>query len=153
MSAGKESACNAGDPGLVAWLGRSPGEGIGYPVHYSWKKKTKLYVYSITFMHQHLTMHLSSQMIHFLFTKSFSCMKISVLSQNTKMHQFKNKDESLVFKNQFECSGVNCIIAAIHTCQKSLISLKQKTKPTDLKTISVSEYPTIFFFPLWLIIS
>ena len=28
-SAGKESACNAGDPGLSPGLGRSPGEGIG----------------------------------------------------------------------------------------------------------------------------
>ena len=31
-SAGKESACNAGDLGLVPGLGRSPGEGIGYPL-------------------------------------------------------------------------------------------------------------------------
>ena len=29
-SAGKESACNAGDPGLIPGLGRSPGDGIGY---------------------------------------------------------------------------------------------------------------------------
>ena len=35
-SAGKESACNAGDPGSIAGLGRSPGEGIGYPLQYSW---------------------------------------------------------------------------------------------------------------------
>ena len=35
-SAGKESACNAGDPGLIPGLGRSPGEGIGYPFQYSW---------------------------------------------------------------------------------------------------------------------
>ena len=35
-SAGKESACNAGDPGLIHGLGRSPGEGIGYPLQYSW---------------------------------------------------------------------------------------------------------------------
>ena len=35
-SAGKESACNAGDTGSVPRLGRSPGEGIGYPLHYSW---------------------------------------------------------------------------------------------------------------------
>ena len=35
-SAGKESACNAGDPGLIPGLGRSPGEGIGYPLQYSW---------------------------------------------------------------------------------------------------------------------
>ena len=34
-SAGKESACNAGDPGLIPGLGRSPGEGKGYPLQYS----------------------------------------------------------------------------------------------------------------------
>ena len=31
-----ESACNAGDPGLTPGLGRSPGEGTGYPLEYSW---------------------------------------------------------------------------------------------------------------------
>ena len=31
-SAGKESACNAGDTGLIPGSGRSPGEGIGYPL-------------------------------------------------------------------------------------------------------------------------
>ena len=35
-SAGKESTCNAGDPGLIPGLGRSPAEGIGYPLQYSW---------------------------------------------------------------------------------------------------------------------
>ena len=35
-SAGKESACNGGDPSSIPGSGRSPGEGIGYPLHYSW---------------------------------------------------------------------------------------------------------------------
>ena len=35
-SVGKESACNAGDPGSIPGLGRSAGEGIGYPLQYSW---------------------------------------------------------------------------------------------------------------------
>ena len=35
-SVGKESACNAGDPGLTPGSGRSTGEGIGYPLQYSW---------------------------------------------------------------------------------------------------------------------
>ena len=34
-SAGKDSACNAADPGLTPGLGRSPGEGRGYPLQYS----------------------------------------------------------------------------------------------------------------------
>ena len=35
-SESKESACNAGDPDSIPGLGRSPGEGIGYPLQYSW---------------------------------------------------------------------------------------------------------------------
>ena len=35
-SADKESTCNAGDPGSVPGSGRPPGEGMGYPLQYSW---------------------------------------------------------------------------------------------------------------------
>ena len=35
-SAGKESVCNAEDPGSIPGSGRSPGEGIGYPLQNSW---------------------------------------------------------------------------------------------------------------------
>ena len=35
-SVGKESACNAGDHGSIPGSKRSPGEGIGYPLQYSW---------------------------------------------------------------------------------------------------------------------
>ena len=35
-SVGKESACNAGDPGSIPGLGRSTGEELGYPLQCSW---------------------------------------------------------------------------------------------------------------------
>ena len=35
-SVGKESTCKVGDPGLISGLGRSAGEGIGYPLQCSW---------------------------------------------------------------------------------------------------------------------
>ena len=35
-SVGKESACNARDPGSIPGSGRSTGEGIGYPLQYPW---------------------------------------------------------------------------------------------------------------------
>ena len=35
-SVGEESACNAGDPSSTPGSGRSTGEGIGYPLQYSW---------------------------------------------------------------------------------------------------------------------
>ena len=39
-SAGKESACNVGDLGLIHGLGRSSGEGKGYPFQYSGQKNS-----------------------------------------------------------------------------------------------------------------
>ena len=33
---GKESVCNEADPGWIPGSGRSPGEGIGYSLQYSW---------------------------------------------------------------------------------------------------------------------
>ena len=39
-SAGKESACHAGDLGSISGLGRSPGEGKGYPLQYSGLKNS-----------------------------------------------------------------------------------------------------------------
>ena len=41
--AGKESTCNAGGLGLIPGLGRSPGEGKGYPVQYSGLENSGLY--------------------------------------------------------------------------------------------------------------
>ena len=35
-SVGKESTCNAGNPGSIPGLERSAGEGIDYPLQYSW---------------------------------------------------------------------------------------------------------------------
>ena len=38
-SVGKESACNAGDLGLIPQSGRSAGEGLDYPLQYSWASR------------------------------------------------------------------------------------------------------------------
>ena len=40
-SAGKESACNVGDLGSMSGLGRSLGEGKGYPLQYSGLENSK----------------------------------------------------------------------------------------------------------------
>ena len=48
-SAGKESTCNAGDLGSIPGLGRSPGEGEGYPFQYSGLKNSMCFiVYGVT---------------------------------------------------------------------------------------------------------
>ena len=48
-SAGKESSCNVEDLGLILGLGRSPGEGKGYPLLYSGLENSMDYrVYGVT---------------------------------------------------------------------------------------------------------
>ena len=43
-SAGKESACNSGDLVSIPGLGRSPGEGKGYPLQYSGLENSMYYI-------------------------------------------------------------------------------------------------------------
>ena len=55
-SAGKESACNAGDLGVIPGLGRSPGEGKGYPLQYSGLENSMdCIVHGVTKSHTQLT--------------------------------------------------------------------------------------------------
>ena len=51
-SAGKESACNVGDLGSIPGLGRSRGEGKGYPLQYSsLEKSMDCIVHGVTVRH------------------------------------------------------------------------------------------------------
>ena len=51
-SAGKEATCNAGDPGSIPGLGRSNGDGIGYPLQYSWASLVAQLVKSLPTMQE-----------------------------------------------------------------------------------------------------
>ena len=51
-SDGKESACNAGDPGLIPWLGRYTGEEIGYLLQCSWASPVAQMVKNLTAMQE-----------------------------------------------------------------------------------------------------
>ena len=53
-SVGKESTCSAGDPGSIDGLGRSPGEGLGYPFQYSWASLVAQWVKSLPSMQETL---------------------------------------------------------------------------------------------------
>ena len=51
-SVGKESACDAGDPGLIPGWGRSAGEGIGYQLWYSWASLVTQWVKNLPTMQE-----------------------------------------------------------------------------------------------------
>ena len=58
-SVGKEFACNAGDPGSIPEPGRSAGEGIGYPLQYSWASLVAQLVKSLPAMQETWVLPLS----------------------------------------------------------------------------------------------
>ena len=87
-SAGKESACSAGDPGSIPGLGRSPGEGKGYLLQYSglenspWGRKESDTTERLSHTHTHThtlpvlplyssLCHLLRILLHWLFTQIF----------------------------------------------------------------------------------
>ena len=51
-SVGKESTCNAGEPSLIPQSGRSAGEGIGYPLQYSWTSLVAQWVKTLPMMQE-----------------------------------------------------------------------------------------------------
>ena len=71
-SVDKESACNAGDLGLIPGLGRSPGEAKGYPFQYSGLENiTDYIVHGVVKGQTQLSdFHFLSNCFHFFFAKS-----------------------------------------------------------------------------------
>ena len=60
-SVDKESAYNAGDPSLIPGLGRSAGEGIGYPLQYSWASLVAQLVKNLPAMQETLVQFLGQE--------------------------------------------------------------------------------------------
>ena len=72
-SAGKESACNVGDLGSIPGLGRSPGEGKGYPLLYSGRENSMDYlVHGVTKSQTQLS---DFQLSHMLLVPSSLCIE------------------------------------------------------------------------------
>ena len=83
-SAAKESACNAGDLGSIPGLGRSPGEGKGYPLQYAGLENSmKCTVHGVMksrtwLSHSHFTVALTLWMYHTFSTSESLCCLLGV---------------------------------------------------------------------------
>ena len=60
-SVGKESTCNAGDPSLIPGSGRFTGEGMGYPLQYSWASLAAQLVKNLPAMQETLVQFLGQE--------------------------------------------------------------------------------------------
>ena len=76
-SAGKESACNAGDLGSIPGLGRSPREGKGYPLQYSGLENSM----------DCIVHGFAESDFHFHFFTFFQCFHLIGLKENIKKHK------------------------------------------------------------------
>ena len=73
-SSGTESACNAGDLGLIPGSGRSPGEGKGYPCQYSGLENSRDWI-----VHEVAETQMQLSDFHFHFTFSLLMVQLSHL--------------------------------------------------------------------------
>ena len=85
-SAGKESACNAGDLGLIRGLGRSPGEGKGYPLQFSvLENSMNCIVHGVTKSRTQLSdFHLFCILYIFVYTSAYF-LKCSIRDSKKKL--------------------------------------------------------------------
>ena len=88
-SVGKESACNVGDLGLIPGLGRSPGEGKGYPLQYSGLENSmNCIIHGVTKSQTWLSN------FHFLFTQHIRINVRQSIDLNMKSEPIKLLEEN-----------------------------------------------------------
>ena len=92
-SAGKESSCNVGELGSIPGLGRSPGEGNGYPPQYSGLENSiDCIVHGVTKSRTHMTERLTFNTINKQFLpgipSSRAWDKEQKIKNNTAKHQW-----------------------------------------------------------------
>ena len=75
-SDGKESACNAGDLGSIPGLGRSPGEGKGYPLQYPGLENSVDCIVSCKELDTTEQLSLSCHIIHFFLCGGKTYLKL-----------------------------------------------------------------------------
>ena len=98
-SAGKESACNVGDMGSIPGLGRSPGEGKGYPLQYSGLENSKG---SMGWQRQRLSLSLLFPMLlPSCFSRVQLCATPEIAAHQAPMSPGKNTGVSCHFLLQF----------------------------------------------------
>ena len=84
-SVSKESTCNAGDPGLIPGLGRSAGEGKGYPLQYSGLENSMDYTVHGVSESERLSLLLGRKAM----TNLDSVLKTKGITLPTKVHIIK----------------------------------------------------------------
>ena len=99
-SAGKESPCNAGDLGSILGLGRSPGEGKGYPFQYSGLENfMDCKVHGVTMFHGVTMSQTGLSVFHFHFNHSNrSVLFLSIFYATKKLsHEHKYIEQYSTF--------------------------------------------------------
>ena len=122
--AGKESACNAGDLGLISGLGRSPGEGKGYPCQYSGLEKSMDSIVHgvaksrtrLSDFHFHLK-HLTNTFSGQLWKSRFPSPTQDCLLQSWTVQWTSNSRLRQLINERVGCVTHSSLLSSVHTAQ------------------------------------
>ena len=154
-SVGKESSCNERDPGSIPGLGRSPGEGKGYPLQYSWTSLVAQLVKNSPAMQETWVQSLGwedplekEKAIHssILFQRIPDFLVHGVTRSQTRLSDLKKKQtsyHSAICLNNYSSS----IKFSWHPCKKSIdINIKVKKTHKGLFLDSQFFSTDLYFF-------
>ena len=101
-SVGKESSCNAGDPSSIPGLGRSAGEGIGYPLQYSGLENSMdCIVYGIANTNTpHACMYVYMCVCVYIYTHIYivyKCVRVYIYIDGMEYYSAKERNETMPF--------------------------------------------------------
>ena len=105
-SVGKESACNAGDLGLIPGLGRSPEEGKGYPTPVFWHREFHgLYLYG--------SQKVGHSWVNFTFTFHTKTLKIASFNECKRLGSMQVSPILFQFRKWMLVPGVGAKLRSI----------------------------------------
>ena len=128
-SVGKESACNASDPGLIPGLGRSAGEGIGHPLQYSWASFVAQLVKNLPAMQETGVLPLGwedtleiGKATHSGLENSMDCIVQGIAKSRTQLSSFHLHDTSKPFPESSSRGGKMFRFWHVQQCLPSAIT-------------------------------
>ena len=160
-SAGKESTCNVGDLGLIPGLGRSPGEGKGYPLQYSglensmdygvtksWTELSDFHFTLLHFSHPYMTTGKTIALSRWTFVGKVTSLLFNMLSRFIIAFLPRSKHLLLSWLQSLSAVILKPMKIRFVTVSTFSPSICHEAMGPDANPVTISKLPTWYLGPL-----